>query len=232
MSFVPLAVERFITIAFPYRHRSILTNRRAILMGMAVWIVSVILATVAVIVVQIEILAPFGGFYPVKNRGILVLIGLFPRLFSITLITSTNIYLHGQIAKSKRKLMENQKTASEDDSQRLLQGRLHKFRAQITTMMSLQMLGGINGLISIIPILYALMFLTLASKSITFVQQLFIDPLQWGIFLSHSYIFGVYTKRIRLKLFGYSFKQYLPASYFSHRSKVIILNKNTRPVAS
>jgi len=32
MSFVPLAVERFITIVFPYCHRSILINRRAILM--------------------------------------------------------------------------------------------------------------------------------------------------------------------------------------------------------
>ena len=98
MSFVPLAVERFITIAFPYRHRSILTNRRAILMGMAVWIVSVILATVALTVVQIEISAPFGDFYPVKNSGILVLIGFLPRVFSITLVTSTNINLHGQIA--------------------------------------------------------------------------------------------------------------------------------------
>jgi len=40
--------------------------------------------------------------------------------------------------------MENQKTASDDDSQRLFQGRLHKFHAQITLMMSLQMLGGID----------------------------------------------------------------------------------------
>jgi len=41
---------------------------------MAVWIVSVILATVAVIVVQIKIATPFGDYYPVKNSGILVLI--------------------------------------------------------------------------------------------------------------------------------------------------------------
>ena len=116
--------------------------------------------------------------------------------------------------------MENQKTASEDDSQRLLQGRLHKFRAQITTMMSLQMLGGIDGLISIvIPILYIWILLTLGSKSIIFVQELFINPLQWGILLFHSYIFGVYTKKIRLKLFGYSFKQHLPTSCFSHASQ-------------
>ena len=226
LSFIPLAIERFVTITFPLCHRSILTNTRAFLMGAFIWIISAVLGTVICTIAHFKTVGPFGDYVPVKNVAILGLVFVV-QVFSLILITSTNIYLHHQITTSNKKLMENQQLSSENDPQtKTLQRKLQTFRSQIKLMISLQMLGGIDSLIRILdPILNTLLRLMLETNSSVLVRQLFLQPLQWSIPLFHLFIFGVYTKTIYKKLTR-EFRQCLP-TWFSHRSKVIILNQNT-----
>ena len=73
--FISLAVELFITITFPYRHRNSLTNKRAFTMGAAVWVVSTVLGTMGAATVHFEIIMAFGEHAPVKKVTVPNLIG-------------------------------------------------------------------------------------------------------------------------------------------------------------
>ena len=226
ISFIPLAVERFITITFPYRYRNILTEKRAVLMGVAVWIVSAALGAMAVALVDFEIVMAFGEYVPGKNAEMLILIGFIVQTLSLLLITSTNVYLHRQINTSNKKLTENQQMSCEDDSQtKTLKRNLQVFYSQAKLMISLQMLGGIDCLICLIyPTLMALLLLTNLDRETFLLIQLFLlQPLQWSVSLFHSFIFSIYNK-IVYKKFIRRFKQCQPSA-FSRHSKVIALNQ-------
>ena len=228
VSFIPLAVERFITITFPYRHRNILTSKRVFTMGAAVWVVSAVLGAVGTAIVHFEIIMAFGEHVPIKNVTVLILIGFIVQVLSLLLITSTNIYLHRQITTSNKKLTENQQLGSEDDSQtKTIKRKLQTFRSQVKLMMSLQMLGGIDSLIRLIyPTMMTLLLLTALDRgTFLLIQQLLLQPLLWSVPLFHSFIFGIYNKIIYKKLIR-KFRQ-CQSTLCSRHSKVIILNQNT-----
>ena len=208
VSFIPLAVERFITIIFPYRYRNILTNKRAFMMGAGVWVGSAILGIMGIAIVQFEIVVAFGEHVPVKNIKVLILIGFIVQVFSLLLITSTNISLHHQITTSNKMLKDNQQLDSEDDSQtKTIQGRLQIFRSHVKLMMSLQLLGGVDSLIRLIyPTMMTLLLLTTLDRA-TFllIQQLLLQPLQWSVplYFTHLYLPFIIKLYIR-KLLGNS----------------------------
>ena len=106
-SFITLAIDRVVAIAFPYRHKSIMTYKRAYIMMMLTWTISSIVNLVTYSASSFAFIGSFGIFIPLDKPIVRALFFVILLGLSFILIICVNVYLYVQINKSKQKLEEN-----------------------------------------------------------------------------------------------------------------------------
>ena len=105
---ITIAAERMIVIAFPYRHRSIMTTKRVAIVLAAMWGFSAILI---IIILPVDIIWALGlvHFLP----ALYAIIGI-PRVISIICVMAANGFLQYKFIQSNRKAAENQRLGNEE----------------------------------------------------------------------------------------------------------------------
>ena len=99
-SFVLLAIDRVVGVAFPYRYRNIMKTRVVYALIVSVWILAVALLFLGRIILGSPyLLWPFGNFSPPSGLLGVLFLYAFPQIVSAILIINTNVYLHHIIKK-------------------------------------------------------------------------------------------------------------------------------------
>ena len=102
-TFITLAIDRVVAVAFPYRHRSIMTYKRAYIMIILTWIISSIVALVVFLTSSLAFVGPFGAYILVEKSIVLEILFALLLILPVILIICINVYLYVQINKSKQK---------------------------------------------------------------------------------------------------------------------------------
>ena len=193
---ITLAIERMIVIAFPYRHKDILTNKRVVSMLAVMWGTAAILATIMIATGLIDIDWPQALIYYHRTTSLFFIV---PRAILIVTIIAANIFLQYKISISNRKAKENERLGNEEEVKkfnRLVQ----EVKAQAKATITLFVVGGINIIASILlPIIFVLIHSFVEPDKI-YLPRFIIFPLQTSVFLSHPLLYGFYMKKIRRRL--------------------------------
>ena len=197
LSPIPVAVERMIVIAFPYCHRSIMTNKTVAGMLAAMWSTSTILTIIILITVPLDIVWPLAVLH--WHESIFAIIAA-PRLLAIICIVAANSFLYYQVTISNRKAAENQRLGNEEQVKRLRR-LLKEIRAQAKPTMTLFLVGGIDILADILLIfIYAVIVTFVEPNKSLYILRFSFEALESYIFLSHILVYGFYMKKIRNRL--------------------------------
>ena len=193
---ITLATERMIVIAFPYRHRDIMTNKRVAGMLAVMWGTAAILATIMITTGFIDIYWPQARVYYHHTAFLFLMI---PRAILIVTIIAANIFLQYKITISNRKAKENERLGNEEEIKkfhRLVQ----VVKAQAKATITLFVVGGIDIIASILlPIIFVLIH-TFVEPDKIYLSQFIVLPLQTSVLLSHPLLYGFYMKKIRRRL--------------------------------
>ena len=103
---ITLAIERMIVIAFPYRHRDIMTNKTVARMLAIMWGTAAILAKIMIATGLLDIDWPQAQIYYHRIASLFVIV---PRAILIVTIIAANIFLQYKITISNRKAKENER---------------------------------------------------------------------------------------------------------------------------
>ena len=226
LSFINLAIDRAVAIAFPYRHKSIMTYKRAYVMLILTWIISSIMTFIIYLPAPFAFVGSFGIYTPVEKPIGRVILFVFLLVLSTILIVCVNVYLYVQIYKSKQKLEENMRThGTADGNIEQLRRTNHKFRKQVKITLSLLALGGVDGIINLLTMITLIVsdrFLSGSTSVYSF--QFAAYPLLCVQLMSHSLLYGIYMKDIRKKLCKCYLYQRLKRALPLRPSKVVVLN--------
>ena len=230
-TFITLAIDRVVAVAFPYRHRSIMTYKRAYIMIILTWIISSIVALAVYLTSSLAFVGPFGAYIPVEKSIVLAIFYPFLLVLTIILIICINVYLYVQINKSKRKFEENMRTHGGNDNNEIKQlnnskATYYKFKKQVKITLSLLVLGGVDGILNLLllMILPIIRFLLLLHPVYLF--QFVVNPLFCVQMISHSLVYGIYMKDIRRRLCKCQLYQRLRRKCPLCPSKVIVLHRS------
>ena len=194
---ITVAAERLIVIGFPYRHRSIMTTKRAGSMLAAMWGLSTVLAGIITAIVPVDIVWPLAlvDWGPTYLPFILI-----PRLTSAVFIVVANAFLHHEVTVSNRKAKENERLGNEEEAKKFKKlGQL--FKAQSKATITLLLVGGIDVIANmLIPLTYVVISITVEPSMKVYIEQFFLYPLKSALLLSHPLVYGLYMKKIRRRL--------------------------------
>lgn len=192
---ITLATERMIVIAFPFRHRSIMTTKTVVGMLAVMWGLSAILSIIITVTVPVDILWSLGVVYwhiPIFPYFVIL------RLMSAISITVANIFLQYKITVSNRKAKENQRLGNEEKRSKKLVQVLQE-RAKATTMLFL--VGGIDVIADILlPVMYVVLGRSVDPDKHIYLLQFLMHPIETGVLLSQILVYGLYMKKIRKRL--------------------------------
>ena len=231
LSFINLAIDRVVAIAFPYRHKSIMTYKRAYVILTLTWIISSIMCLVIYLPTSFVFVGSLGVYTPMEKAIGRVILFVFLLVLSAILIVCVNVYLYVQVNKSKQKLEESMRIHGTDGrndykENKQLERRYHKFRKQVKITMSLLVLGGVDGIINLLTMMTIIIMNRFLSISLTlYVFQFVAYPLLCVQLMSHSLLYGMYMKDIRRKLCKCYLYQRWKRAFPLRPSKVVILNQ-------
>ena len=226
-SFINLAIDRAIAIAFPYHHKNIMTTKRAYIMLAVIWIISSI-NTAAIFSASFRFVGPLGTYTPIEKPTEGAILFVFILVLTVILILSVNVYLYAQINQSRKKLEENMSThgTRDDDEKIKLKRTYRRFQKLIKTTVSLLVLGGVDGMINLLTLTTVIVMNRLLSVSVTlYALQFVVYPLLCVQLMSHSLGYGVYMKDFRKKLCKCYLCQKLKRMLPLRPSKVTVLNQ-------
>ena len=196
LSPIPVAIERMIIIAFPFRHRNIMTTKRVTSMLAAMWGIS------AIVIIIIMITVPFDVFWSIGMmhfHRIIFAILAFPRIISIICIVAANGFLQYKITISNRKAAENQRLGNEDAkrSKNLLQ----VVRIQAKATITLFIVGGIDVIANILQtVIYVAIDALVEPNMKTYISMFSYQLIETCFYLSRTLVYGLYMKKIRNRL--------------------------------
>ena len=227
--FITLGIDRFVAIASPYHHRKIMTKKVVVTIVAVVWGLAILITSVQIAQV------PYVHVYPLARChgfvNVIPLAFLFRALIMVSsavLIIAINSYLYYKILQSNKKLKENMRLHGESSTTaRRHVARRDHLRSHIKPIVSVLLLGGIDGLFNLlIPMLHIIFRLTLGNDSITRVYaiELVVRPLLLVQLLCHPLVYGLYMTKIRRNIFNFELYYLI----FGRRSKVIVLNQQWR----
>ena len=228
-SFVLLAIDRVVGVAFPYRYRNIMKSRVVYALIASVWIIAAVLLLLSRVIFESPYLVwQYGEFIPPSGFLGGVFIYLLPQAVSVILIIGTNVYLYCTIIQSKQTLENNLKLSGKDDHKvTRMQRLIHNLQMQLESSLSVFVLGGVDCLLNV---LRTATFITISvhypisSAAIcraNFIQFLG-NPMEYCQIISHSVTYGIYQKTVRKKLHNYY--QQLQRRFPPCPSKVVTLH--------
>ena len=194
---ITVAVERMIVIAFPFRHRSIMTTKTVVRMLAVMWGLSAILTIIILITIPFDIVWPLGliHFHPI----LYAIMGV-TQLISIVCIVAANSFLQYKITISNRKAAENQRLGNEGELKET-KNLLHKVRAQAKTTITLFIIGGIDVAANILKtVTYAAIQTLVEPNKKLYVLIFSYQLIETCVFLSQILVYGLYIRKIRNRL--------------------------------
>ena len=228
-SFVLLAIDRVVGVAFPCHYRNIMKPRVVYALIASVWIIAAALLFLNRIILGPPYLVwQYGAFIPPSGvLGVFILF-LLPQVASAIIIIGTNVYLYCAIIQSRKKLENNLKLNGKDEHKvTRLQRLVHNLQMQFRSSLPVFILGGVDCLLNIFRTgIYAVInsFYPLSTyPSIHFSYVIFVIFPIWNCqIISHSITYGIYQKTVRKKLRNYyqRFQRMFPPC----PSKVVILH--------
>ena len=228
-SFVLLAIDRVVGVAFPYRYRNIMKPRVVYALIASVWIIAaVLLSLIRIILGPPHILWQLGLFIP--PSGLLGVFSLYmlPQVSSAIMIVGTNVYLYRTIIKSKKKLENNLKLSGKDDHKvTKMQRLIHNLHMQLESSLPVFILGGVDCFLNILRyVIFVIIIVFYPPPSDAPPNRYFIHLIillmELCQIIFHSITYGVYQKTVRKKLHKYyqRFQRMFPPC----PSKVVILH--------
>ena len=197
LSPITVAFERMIAIAFPFRHRSIMTKKTVAYMLLAIWGLSTILTITVIITLPVDIFWPLALFH--WPQTIYAIIGV-SHLISIICIVAANSVLQYKIAISNRKAAENQRLGNEEEVKRFKK-LLKEVRVQAKATITLFLVGGINITANILQtIAYAIIEASVESNKKKYILLFSYQLIETCFFLSRTLVYGFHMKKIRNRL--------------------------------
>ena len=221
--FLPLAIDRVLSVAYPFSYKQIMTMRLATGLVVIPW--------AFLILMRISVFATLTYvYYPVL--GDCVIIGELsgnPLLFffflsevmATVLIIVSSVYLRHKIIKSNKLFHRPRKNAVEECDSTKIGRMVEILQEQLKPTMSVLVVGGIDGIFNVLnPIIYAIMVSVFDDPAaLLYVIEFIMFPLLFVQMLSHALTYGVYNKNIRKEFYEYK-------EICSRHSKVIALNGN------
>ena len=202
LSFIPMCVDRFIHIAFPFSYKRIVTTKAIIITIITLWMVA--------IVVSISLFIEPYAFNYIPSLGICrrsqfnipaTVIVLCCFFIPIVLITLTSIYLRYRIIKSNNFFHSVKRNAAQERKS-FKAGRLAEIlREQVKPTLAVFRVGGIDAALDILFVLIFVVagFLNPSSTTTLIVTTRFmVIPIQYIQSANHSL---VYNCDIREKMF-------------------------------
>ena len=218
LMFIPMCVDRFIHIAFPFSYKRIVTTKVIMTTIITLWMVTVLVTTFIYINEPFEYIPSLGVCKPKQTNipGLLILMLCF--FTPIVLITITSIYLRHRIIKSNN-FFHNVKRNAAQQRKSYKAGRLAEIlQEQVKPTLAVFRVGGIDAVLDILTTVVAVVASFLSPSSI----MAFIISAQFtGILIqyiqsaNHSI---VYDSNIREKMIGCIRMR-------NRRSKMIILHR-------
>ena len=203
-SFVLLAIDRVVGVAFPYHYRNIMKPRVVYALIASVWIIAAVLIFLFWISVSPYLVWSFGFFVPKSSHPILLILHVLPQAVSAILIVGTNVYLYRSIIQSKRKLENNLKLSGKDDHKvTRLQRLIHNLQIQLESSLPVFVLGGVDCFLNLLRVVIVTVMAVYYSDDVTtrlYFFQFVFYPLEYCQIISHSVTYGVYKKEVRRKL--------------------------------
>ena len=199
--FLPMCVDRFIHIAFPFSYKRIVTTKAIMATIVILWI-AVIVTSISLYINEpyaYEYIPSLGLCIPKEPNILQLLILLLYFFIPIVLITMTSIYLRHRIIKSKNFFHSvKRSTAQERKSNKA--GKLAEIlQEQVKPTLAVFRVGGIDAVLDIlIALLYSVVSLINSTGSIVTTQFIGI-PIQYIQSANHSL---VYNCDIREKIIG------------------------------
>ena len=223
--FVLLAIDRFISVNYPYRYRNIMTTRVACMLLVALWLITAAYVITVGFMSPLSLVRPFGIFVTTINP-LLSAVFIFPMVASILVVLLTNAYLYYTTVQSNKKLQQRLKLDGDAYEISRIRRLLHNLRMQAKPTLSLLILGGIDCVINILRSVTIILITAYIPSAIistrAYIFQV-LSPLEWCRLISHSFVYGVYMKDIRMQLRKYPFYQRLQRMFTSKHGKVTVL---------
>ena len=208
-SFVLLAIDRVVGVAFPYRYRNVMKLRVVYGLIASVWIIAAALSLLARIFEAPYLVRSFGIYILQSGGPSAFILYVLPHVVSAILIVGTNVYLYRTIIQSKKKLENNLKLSGRDEHKiTKLQRLIHNLQMQLESSLPVFLLGGIDCLLNVSRVLVFVainVFCPLSSSASAgmYLYQFFVNPLSYYQAISHSVTYGLYKKEVRKKLRQY-----------------------------
>ena len=209
-SFVLLAIDRVVGVAFPYRYRNIMKPRVVYALITSVWIIAaVLLSLVRIILGPPYLVWQFGLFIPPSGASGAIFTYLLPQAVSVILTVGINAYLYRSIIRSKKKLASNLQLSGKDDHKvTRLQRLIHNLQVQLESSLPVFVLGGVDCLLNVLHVVTFIVVsvnypLSFAAIPRIYFMQFLVNPLEYCQIISHSITYGVYQKTVRKKLHKY-----------------------------
>ena len=202
--FLPIVINRFISVMFPISFKRIVTLKRVVVIIICLWLFILLISFVSR--TNHFVLVPsLGECAPRQTSPLIPLVAVGSLITSILIITTTSIYLRYKIIKSNRFFhCYNRSTAEEQKS--TIAGRLAEvLQEQLKPTLSVFIVGGIDGTFSLLNGIILVIALSFMPSTLIFLytKQFALIPLQYCQSISHSLVYGFRVKDIRQKFLNY-----------------------------
>ena len=205
-SFVLLAIDRIVGVAFPYRYRNIMKPRVVYALIASVWIIAAVLLFLIIITSHIYLLWSFGVYVPQSIPSSIFKLYVLPQPVSAIIIVVINLYLYRSVIQSKRKLESNLKLSGKDEHKvTKLQQLIYNLQMQLKSSLPLFVLGGVDCFLNVLRVVIFIIISVKYPPSSgaiprAYFMQYLVNPLEYCQIISHSITYGVYKKPVRKKL--------------------------------
>ena len=152
-SFVLLAIDRIVGVAFPYRYRNIMKPRVVYALIASVWIIAAVILLLIKIISHIYLLWSFGVYVPQSIPSSIFRLYVLPQPVSAIIIVVINLYLYRSVIQSKRKLESNLKLSGKDEHKvTKLQRLIYNLQMQLESSLPLFVLGGVDCFLNVLRV--------------------------------------------------------------------------------
>ena len=170
LMFIPMCVDQFIHIAFPFSYKRIVTTKAIKATIITLWIAVIVISISLYINELLEYITSVSICKPTQTNIPSMLIMLLRYITPIVLITVTSIYLRQRIIKSKN-FFHNVKRSAAQERKSIKAGRLAEIlQEQVKPTLAVFKVGGIDAVLDILIALISAVTLVFSlSTAIAFV---------------------------------------------------------------
>ena len=211
---IPLIFYRVVSIIRPFSYKRIMTKKRIIVMIVWLWVFAVVISVVAATSYRVSYVPSLAACAIVDIHPVSIVIFCVPEVLCFVLLLLASAYLRYKIIKSNQFFHGIQRNTS-DREKAVREGTLVEvLMEQVKPTLSVLITGGIDGLFDLMLIVCFISSNGLPSTTQFLVQQIVGFSLLYCQSLSRALCFGLYSKKIREKVFA----------FYPRQSRVIILN--------